>query len=279
MAQAPINKIINFSSVDGPGNRMAIFLQSCPFKCWYCHNPETIKLCIHCGDCVKTCPSDALHMIDGKVVWNEANCTQCDTCIRTCKYSATPKIKTLNEHELMSKVQEVKPFIKGVTVSGGECMNHPEFLHAFFTLVKQEGLSTLLDSNGFRRFADYPNLMSVTDGVMLDVKAFDPVFHQQLTGYDNTVVIQNLKELLEAKKLQEVRIVILPNQEAQNENTVRKVSQIIQDKAPLKLLRYRPFGVRDEGLRHLGFTNASLEEMNRCRELALSLGVTDIEIK
>jgi pyruvate formate lyase activating enzyme len=279
MAQAPINKIINFSSVDGPGNRMAIFLQSCPFQCWYCHNPETIKLCIHCGDCVKTCPSDALHLIDGKVVWNEANCTQCDTCIRTCKYSATPKIKTLNEHELLDRVKEVKPFIKGVTVSGGECMNHPEFLEGFFTLVKQEGLTTLLDSNGFRRFADYPGLMKVTDGVMLDVKAFDPDFHQQLTGADNTVVLQNLVELLRANKLQEVRIVILPNKEDQNEITVREVSKIITDMAPLKLLRYRPFGVRDEGLQRLGFNNASLEEMKRCQDLALSLGVTDIEIK
>lgn len=218
-------------------------------------------------------------MIDGKVVWNEANCTQCDTCIRTCKYSATPKIKTLNEHELMLKVKEVKPFIKGVTVSGGECMNHPEFLEAFFTLVKQEGLSTLLDSNGYRRFADYPQLMNVTDGVMLDVKAFDPDFHKQLTKADNTVVLQNLTELLESKKLQEVRIVILPNQHDQNETTVREVSKLITDKAPLKLLRYRPFGVRDEGLNRLGFNNASLEEMKRCYDLALSLGVKDIEIK
>jgi pyruvate formate lyase activating enzyme len=279
MAQAPINKIINFSSVDGPGNRMAIFLQSCPFACWYCHNPETIKLCIHCGDCVKTCPSDALHMIDGKVVWNEENCTQCDTCIRTCKYSATPKIKNLNEQELLVRVKEVKPFIKGVTVSGGECMNHPEFLQAFFALVKQEGLSTLMDSNGFRRFSDYPELMKVTDGVMLDVKAVDSDFHKQLTGADNAVVLQNLSELLKAGKLQEVRIVILPNREDQNEITVREVSKIITDKAPLKLLRYRPFGVRDEGLQRLGFNNVSMEEMNRCQDLASSLGVTDIEIK
>jgi hypothetical protein len=47
----------------------------------------------------------------------------------------------------------------------------------------------------------------------------------------------------------------------------------------LKLLRYRPFGVRDEGLQRLGFNNVSMEEMNRCQDLASSLGVTDIEIK
>jgi pyruvate formate lyase activating enzyme len=279
MAQAPINKIINFSSVDGPGNRMAIFLQTCPFSCWYCHNPETIKACIHCGDCVLTCPSDALHMIDGKVVWDEDKCTQCDTCIRTCKYSSTPKILEMSAESLIKRVREVKPFIKGVTVSGGECMNHPDFLLDFFTLVKAEGLGTLLDSNGFRRFADYPKLMEVCDGVMLDVKASDPAFHQELTKADNSMVLLNLEELLNTHKLQEVRIVILPNKPDENERTIRYVASIIQDKAPLKLLRYRPFGVRDEGLKELGMGNTSLEEMNRCLDLAKSLNVKDIEIK
>lgn len=37
---ALINKIIPFSCVDGPGNRMVIFFQGCNFKCLYCHNPE-----------------------------------------------------------------------------------------------------------------------------------------------------------------------------------------------------------------------------------------------
>ena len=37
-----INKILNFSSVDGPGNRLVVFTQGCNFNCLYCHNPETI---------------------------------------------------------------------------------------------------------------------------------------------------------------------------------------------------------------------------------------------
>ena len=39
--KAVINRIIPFSSVDGPGNRTAIFLQGCNINCKYCHNPET----------------------------------------------------------------------------------------------------------------------------------------------------------------------------------------------------------------------------------------------
>ena len=43
--KAPVNKIIPFSNVDGPGNRTSIFFQGCPFNCRFCHNPETIHLC------------------------------------------------------------------------------------------------------------------------------------------------------------------------------------------------------------------------------------------
>lgn len=42
MMKAKINKIIDMSVVDGPGNRTGIFFQGCNFDCFYCHNPETI---------------------------------------------------------------------------------------------------------------------------------------------------------------------------------------------------------------------------------------------
>jgi pyruvate formate lyase activating enzyme len=33
-------KIESFSTVDGFGNRMVVFLNHCPYRCVYCHNPE-----------------------------------------------------------------------------------------------------------------------------------------------------------------------------------------------------------------------------------------------
>jgi pyruvate-formate lyase-activating enzyme len=64
---APVNKIIPFSSVDGPGNRTAVFLQGCNFDCKYCHNPETRNLCVNCMACVSKCPTGALSEKAGKV--------------------------------------------------------------------------------------------------------------------------------------------------------------------------------------------------------------------
>lgn len=69
--------------------------------------------------------------------------------------------------EVYAKVKKQIPFIRGLSVSGGECMLWPEFLTELFRLAKKDGLGTLIDSNGMIPFEDYPELMEVSDGVML----------------------------------------------------------------------------------------------------------------
>lgn len=268
---ALVNKIINFSNVDGPGNRTAIFFQSCPFRCLYCHNPETINICMGCGKCVSACPQGALTYERGKVLWDSKACVNCDNCIKHCPNLSSPKVSLMEITDVLAVINRNKPFIRGITVSGGECMNYPEFLTELFGEVKHMGLTTFIDSNGFKDFEKFPELLAVTDKVMLDVKAFDNSFHRELTGQDNETVLKNLSYLLEKDKLYEVRTVLLNYHYEENLQTVTNVAKIINNRCRYKLIKYRQYGVRTEGLEKLGnfaYSDDEFKQMTtRAREI------------
>ncbi len=44
MAYGFVNSIQTLGTLDGPGVRFVVFMQGCPLKCGYCHNPETQEL-------------------------------------------------------------------------------------------------------------------------------------------------------------------------------------------------------------------------------------------
>ena len=248
---ALVNKIIPFSAVDGPGNRTAIFLQGCNMDCRYCHNPETRKICVNCGKCVEACPAGALFRKEnGRIGYRPEACVLCDTCIHVCPHDSSPRIQELTPAEVFHKVSRQIPFIRGVTVSGGECTLYPEFLTEFFQICKDNGLETLLDSNGTLEFQKYPALLAVTDGVMLDIKAFSEEDHRRVTGLSNKKVLENACYLAELGKLYEVRTVIVPGL-FNIEETVRETAAMLrpyQSVRPIryKIIAYRPMGVRKE---------------------------------
>ncbi len=275
MIKVPVNKIIPLSIVDGPGNRTSIFLQSCNIHCGYCHNPETQKMCINCGICVKECPAQALYVENGEVKWNVDKCVQCDHCIEICPNHASPKIKWMTAPEVFQEIQKNMPFIRGITVSGGECMLHPQFLTELFVLAKQNGLSCLIDSNGTIEFENYPELMEVCDKVMLDVKSWDTEVYRKLTGYENQIVKKNLSYLVKMDKIEEIRVVCLPEKvdaEAVLEGIKDTIKERVKD-TKLKLITFRNFGVKGE---FSTFASPTPEYMEKLRKKAEGLGFEKI---
>ncbi len=277
--KAPVNKIIPFSSVDGPGNRTSIFLQECNINCKYCHNPETRNLCINCMACVEKCPTGALLNVDGKVTFDYNKCVLCDTCIKTCKNGASPRIRYMTPEEVMDEVRKQVPFIRGITTSGGECTLNHEFLKELFSLAKKEGLGTLIDSNGTYDFELDPELLVVTDGVMLDVKAYDAEDHKRVTDASNEMILKNLEYLASVGKLYEVRTVVVPELFDVKE-TVEKVSRIIVKYLAVsdiryKIITYRPMGVREE---FQTLTPPSKELMKELEGISKSVGVKTVVI-
>lgn len=109
-------------------------------------------------------------------------------------------------------------------------------------MSRRPGKTCLIDSNGILDFRQYPELLQLCDGVMLDMKAIDDDFHRQLTGASNRPVLDNLTMLLEAGKLGEVRTVLLPEFSEQNQKTVRGVNERRRGKSATNCCATGPLG-------------------------------------
>lgn len=238
-----INKILNHSAVDGPGNRMVFFFQGCNFNCSYCHNPETINVCNHCGICVDHCNSKALELIDNKVEWNKTICSYCDKCIHVCPNSSSPKTEFLSVKELMLQIEKNRPFISGITISGGECTQQYNFVKALLKECKQRNISAFIDTNLHLETEKLIALSHYFDKAMPDVKIYNNTDHKILTGQSNNLVFKNIELLLAKNKIYEIRTVVYP--EFDYKETVEKVSTLINkynNKVIYKLIKFRPSG-------------------------------------
>ena len=165
---------ISFSNVDGPGNRFVVFLQGCNFDCVACHNPQTIP---------GHQPLEGYHP------------------------------QHLGVDDLLVSIRRAAPFIRGITVSGGEATQQPEFLHALFSAVKSApdlvDLTCFVDSNGATELQVWDDLAPVMDGAMIDLKCLDPDIHRSMTGQPNDEVLASIVHLQRLGLLYEVRLLLL----------------------------------------------------------------------
>jgi YjjW family glycine radical enzyme activase len=241
--------VIEFSAVDGPGNRFVVFLQGCTLDCLACHNPFTINPCIDCGVCVATCPGGALELdATGKVRWDVAACTGGDTCLEVCPHDATPKARTLAVADLVERIRPAAPFLSGITVSGGEATGQPAFVRDLFAAVRAQwpGLTCFVDTNGDTEPDTWALLDPVMDAAMVDLKCLDDALHRRLTGSSNAAVLASIRDLAARGKLFEVRLLLIAgvnDDDALLERTGRWLADV-DPGLRIKVIGFRGHGVR-----------------------------------
>lgn len=242
-----VNKILPMSFVDGPGCRTAVFLQGCNISCSYCHNPETRRRCFNCGKCLIYCPSAALRIRDGKIEYVEKNCIHCDECSKHCRNYSSPKCQSYSPEQLLAKVEENALFIDGVTFSGGECSQQTEAIVEFCILAHKRKIQNIIvDTNCDVTTERLNKLLKHADGFIADLKGFDPVKYRILTGFDNVIVLKNIRMLAESRRLTEVRTVVVPGHN-DNIGEIGACAQFINSlpgEFVWKLIAFRNFGVR-----------------------------------
>ena len=98
----------------------------------------------------------------------------------------------------------------GVTLSGGEPLLQATFAKDFFTLCREAGLNTCLDTSGSLWSKEISDLLEVTDRVLLDIKYTDEASYQAHVGCSLLPVLHFLQQLDERGIPTTLRQVIIP---------------------------------------------------------------------
>ncbi|MGH4038043.1 MAG: radical SAM protein [Sphaerochaeta sp.] len=154
-------------------------------------------------------------------------------CDIRCLYCHNPetqdvkyKEREVSIEDLLKEIEPYTPYVRGITVSGGEPTLYHKQLEVLFDELHKQNLTCYVDSNGYFDRDKIASLIEVTDKFLFDVKTLDN--SGDLIGVNKTGNLDNLKYLLELGKVEEVRHVALTSF-VDSENVVRQISEILKD--------------------------------------------------
>ncbi len=271
-----VSWMIPFSCVDGPGNRLVVFLQGCNFACKNCHNPHTINRCDSCGDCLPGCPSDALSLVSGNVEWDSLACENCDQCIDICPSDSSPMVQMMTVAQVLNQVLLAAPFLTGITVSGGEATVQLKFVRALFQEIKNrpelKHLSCLIDSNGYLPVSAWKALLPDIDGAMIDLKAMDDQLHIWLTGCSNQRVLDSIRFLDQQHKLAEVRFLAIPEITVQETESIGDFLASLVSSPRIRVNAFSHHGAKGEAGQWRNLTGTEKQNIEQTLQRCISRG-------
>ena len=145
-------------------------------------------------------------------------------------------------------VLKFKPYMErsggGVTATGGEPLLQHRFITRLFEALKKEGIHTALDTSGYRDARGVQPLLDVTDLVLLDIKAMDPMLHKRLTSRDNAVVLAFAKRLAALHIPVWIRHVLVPGLTDSKEEllSLRRMVESLGNVQKVEILAYHTMG-------------------------------------
>ena len=201
-------------------------------------------------------------------------------CELRCLYCHNPDTwnkdffsEEISPKNLIKKINRFKPYFGtegGVTFSGGEPLLQPKFLIECLRLCKKNNIHTALDSAGVG-FGNYDEILSLTDLVILDIKAVKEDEYKFITGQS----MKRFNIFLDAcqrlgTKLW-LRQVIVPgiNDDKQHMIALRDYIKTIKNVEKVELLPYKTIGVTKYKALKLSYRLDGVPDMDekKCKEL------------
>lgn len=221
----------SFGTVDGPGIRYVLFMQGCPMRCLYCHNPDT---------------------------WEYSTKNQ---------ITAEEIISDFNKNKAFYKnggitVTGGEPLLQIEFITELFSLAKKEKIH---TCIDTSGVTFTPDNTD-----KFDKLMQFTDLVMLDIKHINPDKHKILTGKDNKNILLFAKYLEQKNISLWARHVVVPGYTDTPDDLklLGNFTGKLKNLTALDVLPYHTFGISK--YKELGITYP-LENINALsREDALT---------
>ena len=172
--QGRIHSLESFGTVDGPGVRFVVFVQGCPMRCAYCHNPDTWAMT---GGTMME-PAEIIEQYE-----------------RNKGFYRGGGITVTGGEPLM----QVDFLIDLFTLAKSKNIH---------TCIDTSGIAYNPASASYMEKLD--RLMPLTDLVMLDIKHIDPEKHKDLTAQPNERILEFAAYLNEKKVDMWIRHVVVP---------------------------------------------------------------------
>lgn len=241
-----IHSIESFGTVDGPGIRLVVFLQGCPMRCQYCHNPDTWEIGKGKGTTVK-------EILDE---------------FERCKMFYTGGGITVTGGEPLLQMEFVTELFEAARAKN---------IH---TCLDTSGVT--FDG---RDTAEFDRLIKSTNLILLDIKHINSAEHKKLTAHNNENIIEFAKYLDRNNVPVWIRHVVVPTI-TENEKYLYELGQFIgtlRNVEVLDVLPYHTMGkVKYESLGMAypleGIEDATKELADKAKKVILS-GVRDVRKK